>query len=83
MDTYKNHVRVSAHRGNSKFYPENTLLSFREALKLNVDQLEIDLHMTKDGAIILMHDHEVDRTTNGTGLIRDLMLRIVCDCVDL
>ena len=71
MDTYKNAVRVAAHRGNSKYFPENTILGFREALKLPVDQLEIDLHMTKDGRIILMHDHKVDRTTNGTGLIRD------------
>lgn len=58
MDTYKNKVRVAAHRGNSKYYPENTILGFKEALKLNVDQLEIDLHMTKDGEIIMMHDHE-------------------------
>ncbi len=74
MDTYKNRVRVAAHRGNSRYYPENTLLGFKEALKLNVDQLEIDLHMTKDGEIIMMHDHKVDRTTNGEGLIRDLTL---------
>ena len=74
MDTYKNKVRVAAHRGNSKYFPENTILGFKEALKLNVDQLEIDLHMTKDGEIIMMHDHKVDRTTNGTGLVRDLTL---------
>ena len=74
MDTYKNKVRVAAHRGNSKYYPENTILGFKEALKLNVDQLEIDLHMTKDGEIIMMHDHKVDRTTNGTGLVRDFTL---------
>ena len=74
MDTYKNKVRVAAHRGNSKYYPENTILGFKEALKLNVDQLEIDLHMTKDGEIIMMHDHKVDRTTNGTGLVRDYTL---------
>ena len=74
MDTYKNKVRVAAHRGNSKYYPENTILGFKEALKLNVDQLEIDLHMTKDGEIIMMHDYKVDRTTNGTGLVRDFTL---------
>ena len=74
MDTYKNKVRVAAHRGNSKYYPENTILGFKEALKLNVDQLEIDLHMTKDGEIIMMHDHKVDRTTNGTGLVVEYLL---------
>lgn len=74
MDTYKNAVRVAAHRGNSFFVPENTLESFRSALTLPVDQLEIDLHMTKDGQIVMMHDHKVDRTTDGTGLVRDFTL---------
>ena len=74
MDTYKNAVRVAAHRGNSKYYPENTLIGFRSALELPIDQLEIDLHMCKDGHIVMMHDHTVDRTTNGTGRVRDLTL---------
>lgn len=68
-------VRLSAHRGNSAFFPENTLVSFESALKLPVDMLEFDLHMTKDGQIIMMHDHKVDRTTNGTGMIRTLSLK--------
>lgn len=71
MDTYLNAVRVAAHRGNSRYYPENTLIAFESALKLPVDQLEIDLHMTKDGEIILMHDHDVSRTTDGSGLVRN------------
>ena len=75
MEFYTNQVRVAAHRGNSRYYPENTLPSFRSALTLPVDQLEIDLHMTRDGQIILMHDHTVDRTTDGTGLIREKTLR--------
>ena len=74
LDSYKNAVRVAAHRGNSRYFPENTLIAFESALTLPVDQLEIDLHMTKDGEIILMHDHAVDRTTNGTGLVRDFTL---------
>lgn len=74
METYKNAVRVAAHRGNSRYFPENTLIAFESALKLPVDQLEIDLHMTKDGEIILMHDHKVDRTTDHTGFIRDYTL---------
>ena len=74
MDTYKNAVRIAAHRGNSKYYPENTLIAFRSALSMPVDQLEIDLHMCKDGHIVMMHDHTVDRTTNGTGRVRDLTL---------
>lgn len=74
MDSYKNAVRVAAHKGNSRYYPENTLIAIESALTLPIDQLEIDLHMTKDGEIILMHDSAVDHTTNGTGLIRDLTL---------
>ncbi|MBR4206165.1 MAG: hypothetical protein IKQ92_11870 [Clostridia bacterium] len=68
---YRNPVSVAAHRGNSKFCPENTMASFRSAVELKPDMLEIDLHMTKDGEIVMMHDHKVDRTTNGTGLVRE------------
>lgn len=78
MDTYKNAVRVAAHRGNCRFFPENTLVAFESALKMPVDQLEIDLHMTKDHEIIIMHDHTVNRTTNGTGRIRDLTCKEIC-----
>lgn len=72
---YLNPVRVSAHRGNSRFFPENTLCAFQSALAMPVDQLEIDLHMTRDGHLILMHDHLVDRTTDGHGLVREKTLR--------
>ena len=65
-------VKLAAHRGYSSKYPENTMLAFREALKYDIDMVENDIHMTKDGELILMHDHKVDRTTNGTGLIREL-----------
>ncbi len=68
----KNSILLSAHRGNSAFYPENTMIAFESALGMSVDMLEFDLHMTKDKQIIMMHDQKVDRTTNGTGMIRDL-----------
>lgn len=71
---YKNKIPVAAHRGNSKYFPENTLCAFRSAIELGVDMVEIDLHMTSDGVLILMHDHLVDRTTDGTGLIREKTL---------
>ncbi|MBQ8333612.1 MAG: glycerophosphodiester phosphodiesterase, partial [Clostridia bacterium] len=67
-------MSVAAHRGNSKYFPENTMAAFRSAASLNPDMIEIDLHMTKDGEIILMHDHKVDRTTNGTGFVKDFTL---------
>ena len=65
-------VRLAAHRGYMSDYPENTMLAFRKALLLDIDQIETDVHMTKDGELILMHDHSVDRTTDGTGLISEL-----------
>ena len=67
-------VKLAAHRGFKTDYPENTLTSFKEALKCDIDMVEIDLHMTKDGEIVMMHDHTVDRTTNGTGYVKDMTL---------
>lgn len=63
--------KLAAHRGYSQVYPENTLLAMEKALELDIDMVEMDLHMTADGKIVLMHDHTVDRTSNGTGLIRE------------
>ena len=65
-------IRLAGHRGFMSDYPENTMLSFRKALEADVDQIETDVHMTKDGELVLMHDHTVDRTTNGTGRVQDL-----------
>jgi glycerophosphoryl diester phosphodiesterase len=60
-------VQIIGHRGARGLEPENTMRSFRKALELGVDYIECDVHMTKDGHIILMHDHTVDRTTSGSG----------------
>jgi glycerophosphoryl diester phosphodiesterase len=62
------------HRGVMGVEPENTLRSFRRAEREGVDQVELDLHLSKDGALVVMHDTEVDRTTDGAGLLRDLTL---------
>jgi len=56
-----------AHRGFSGRYPENTLRSFREALKLPVDGIELDIRRTRDGVLVVIHDETVDRTTFGSG----------------
>lgn len=71
---YQNPIPVAAHRGNAAYFPENTMASFRSAAELKPDMIETDIHMTRDGELILMHDHTVDRTTNGTGLIREKTL---------
>ena len=72
-------VLVSAHRGNSAFFPENTMVAFKSALTMPVDMLEFDLHMTRDKQIIMMHDHQIDRTTDGTGLIKALSMKEIKD----
>jgi glycerophosphoryl diester phosphodiesterase len=63
---------VAAHRGNSAFAPENTLASFRAALELGADAVEFDMRLSADGDVVLMHDPDVDRTTDGGGLVSDL-----------
>lgn len=63
------------HRGARFYEPENTLRSFRKALELGVDTVELDVRRTKDGEIVVIHDAEVDRTTNGKGLVNELTLK--------
>jgi glycerophosphoryl diester phosphodiesterase len=58
---------VIAHRGGRGLAPENTMTAFDNAVRLGVDVLEMDIHQTADGVIVLIHDDTVDRTTNGTG----------------
>ena len=58
----KNKVWVSAHRGNSRYCPDNTMSSFISALQYPVDQLELDLHMSRDKEIVMVHNHSVDNT---------------------
>lgn len=71
----KNKVWVSAHRGNSRYCPDNTMSSFISALQYPVDQLELDLHMSRDKEIVLAHNHSVDKTSDGTGRVCDLTLK--------
>jgi glycerophosphoryl diester phosphodiesterase len=63
-----------AHRGGSLSWPENTLVAFQGALAAGVDYLETDLHMTRDGVIVVFHDPHLERTTNGKGPIKSLTL---------
>lgn len=64
-------ILVAAHRGAHQNYPENSLASYREAIRLGVDIIETDVRATKDGVLVIMHDKTVDRTTNGTGNVSD------------
>ena len=70
----ESNIFVAAHRGWSEKYPENTMLAFRKAAQLGVDQIEMDIRVTKDGELVVIHDDKVDRTTNGTGKVCDFTL---------
>lgn len=67
-------VKIYAHRGASAELPENTIPAFERALQLGVFGIELDVHLSRDGVAVVMHDETLDRTTNGTGAIADLDL---------
>ena len=68
-------MKIWAHRGCSQKYPENTLLAFEKAAKLkNLEGIELDIQMTRDGELIVIHDERVDRTTEGIGNVKDYTL---------
>jgi glycerophosphoryl diester phosphodiesterase len=63
------------HRGARAYEPENTLRSFKKAIELGVDAVELDVRRTKDDEIVVIHDAEVDGTTNGKGSVSELTLK--------
>lgn len=65
---------IYAHRGYSAKYPENTISAFKAALP-HVDGIELDVQLTRDGRLVVIHDETVDRTTNGNGFVKDMTLR--------
>lgn len=66
---------IIAHRGASGYAPEHTMEAYKLAVEMEADYVELDLHETKDGALVAMHDETVDRTTNGHGKVSDLTLK--------
>ena len=67
-------VSVVAHRGLSRSAPENTMAAFRLAAEAGCDLIEFDVHLTKDDQLVVIHDDTLERTTNGTGYVRDRTL---------
>ena len=63
--------RVVAHRGDSAHFPENTLSAFLSACTLGVDVIETDVHLSKDGQLVIWHDETLDRNTDGSGRVED------------
>ena len=59
------------HRGAKGYEPENTLISFGKAIDLDVDGIELDVHLSSDGEIMVIHDKTIDRTTNGKGFVEN------------
>src|SRR4051812_913215 len=70
----KNHPEVIAHRGGNGQWPGETLLAYKEAVRIGVDVLEMDVYLTKDKRLALMHDVSVKKTTDGRGLIHKYTL---------
>ena len=68
-------IYILGHRGASGTAPENTESAFKKALQGGADGVELDVHLTKDKELVVIHDERVDRTTNGTGYVKDLTLR--------
>lgn len=67
-------TKIFAHRGASGYAPENTLEAFRLAMEQGADGMELDVHLTKDGEVVVIHDETLDRTSNGHGNVRDYTL---------
>lgn len=64
-------IKVYAHRGFSGRFPENTMLAFREAAKTGCHGIELDVQLTRDGQVVIIHDETLDRSTDGSGFVRD------------
>ncbi|WP_214708515.1 MULTISPECIES: glycerophosphodiester phosphodiesterase [unclassified Exiguobacterium] len=74
LPPWDNDMLIYAHRGYSAKYPENTICAFKAALP-HVDGIELDVQLTRDGRLVVIHDETVDRTTNGSGFVKNMTLR--------
>jgi len=70
-------VKVLGHRGCAGIEPENTMRAFKRAMDLGVDFIELDVRMSIDKKLVVIHDDKVDRTTNGNGYVRDLTFEAI------
>ena len=67
-------TQIFAHRGSAGTHPENTMAAFREAERVGADGIELDVQLSKDGEIVVIHDEDLSRTTNGSGFVQDYTL---------
>jgi glycerophosphoryl diester phosphodiesterase len=73
-------VLVASHRGDWRNYPENSLGAIESVIRMGVDIMELDLKLTRDSVLVLMHDRTIDRTTTGKGRVSDLTYDSICNC---
>ena len=73
--TAKFSIMVIAHRGFSGAAPENTLAAFQKGIEIGSDMIELDVHLSRDGEIVVIHDETLERTTNGKGMVADQTLQ--------
>ena len=64
-------ILFAAHRGGALLWPENSLLAFRNAIELGADFIEFDVHLARDGEVVVIHDPTLERTTTGAGRVRE------------
>lgn len=67
-------MEIYAHRGSSGTHPENTIAAFQEAARLPIQGVELDVHLSKDGELVVIHDEKINRTSNGKGFVKDMTL---------
>ena len=65
---------VWAHRGASGYAPENTMAAFQKAIEMEADGIELDIHLSRDGQLVVIHDEWLERTSDGTGWVKDYTL---------
>lgn len=70
-----NKILKIGHRGANGYEPENTLVSFQKAIEMGADGIELDVHLSSDGHLVVIHDETIDRTTNGKGTVNQLTLQ--------
>jgi glycerophosphoryl diester phosphodiesterase len=63
---------IGAHRGGAAYAPENTFAAFAEGIRRGADMLELDIHLSREGEVVVIHDHTVDRTTSGHGYVHEM-----------
>jgi glycerophosphoryl diester phosphodiesterase len=72
-------TQIFGHRGAAGTFPENTMISFQEVERVGAEGIELDVQLTKDGEIVVIHDETLDRTTTGEGLVKDLTLQEIAE----